>query len=44
MYCPKIDGDCESCEMFNDEDCMQDPDLGGTGHGDISYSDADSGL
>ena len=23
---------------------MQDEDLGGTGHGDISYSDADPGL
>jgi hypothetical protein len=29
----------------NDEDYyMQDDDRGGTGHGDISYSDADPGL
>lgn len=33
------DPDDEYDDVFD-----QDPDLGGTGHGDISYSDADSGL
>jgi hypothetical protein len=39
--------DCSSqcdidCPFF--DECNQDPDLGGTGHGDISWSDADPGL
>jgi hypothetical protein len=44
--CARGDGNCDLCEMWNEEEeiCMQDEDLGGTGHGDISYSDADPGL
>lgn len=38
--------DCFDCEMYDHEadECYQDEDLGGTGHGDISYSDANPGL
>jgi len=44
--CARSDGNCELCDAW-DEDlqvCMQDDDLGGTGHGDESFSDADTGL
>ena len=34
-----VPGDCAACD-----ERYQDPDLGGTGHGDISWSDADPGL
>jgi hypothetical protein len=46
INCVRADGDCELCDAWNEEleVCMQDEDLGGTGHGDISYSDADPGL
>ena len=46
INCVRADGDCEQCDAWNEEleVCMQDEDLGGTGHGDISYSDADPGL
>jgi len=39
-------GDCFDCEMYDPEadECYQDEDLGGTGHGDISFSDSDTGL
>jgi len=45
-YCVRGDGDCSLCEMYNEDtgDCYQDEDLGCTGHGDISWSDADPGL
>jgi hypothetical protein len=38
--------DCFECEMYDPEtdECFQDEDQGGTGHGDESYSDADPGL
>lgn len=44
--CPTPGKNCDTCEMYNEEEdvCMQDEDLGCTGHGDISYSDADPGL
>ena len=42
--CVRYDGDCEQCDMYINDTCSQDPDLGCTGHGDISYSDADPGL
>ena len=44
--CVRPDGDCSLCSAFNEllEDCNQDDDLGFTGHGDDSYSDADPGL
>ena len=44
--CVRPDGDCSQCSSFNDfiDDCNQDDDRGGTGHGDESYSDADPGL
>ncbi len=32
---------CDECRF---DENNQDPDLGGTGHGDISHSDADNGL
>jgi hypothetical protein len=37
---------CESCDAWNEDlqACMQDENLGGTGHGDESLSDADHGL
>jgi hypothetical protein len=48
MYnnCIRNDDNCEKCTSWDDdlEICMQDDDLGGTGHGDESFSDADSGL
>lgn len=31
-------------ELLDEEDDDDDDNLGGTGHGDISYSDADNGL
>jgi hypothetical protein len=44
--CVRPDGDCSLCSSYNEfiDDCNQDEDLGGTGHGDESYSDADPGL
>jgi hypothetical protein len=44
--CARADGDCWSCCMFDEEEqeCNQDDDFGGTGHGDDSFSDADPGL
>lgn len=44
--CVRPDGDCEKCSAYNEflNECYQDEDLGGTGHGDDSYSDADPGL
>ena len=41
--CVRADGDCEQCDAWNEEleICMQDEDLGGTGHGDKSLSEAD---
>ena len=46
INCIRPDGDCSKCSAFNEfiEGCNQDDDLGGTGHGDDSYSDADMGL
>ena len=46
INCVRPDGDCSKCSAFNGilEECNQDDDLGGTGHGDDSYSDADPGL
>ena len=53
-YCPECG--CKTVHEFSEIDfrwyCAdpdhreieQDPDLGGTGHGDISWSDADPGL
>jgi len=45
-YCIRNDGDCTKCSSWNEnvEECNQDEDRGGTGHGDDSYSDADMGL
>jgi len=45
-YCIRFDGDCSKCSSWNEfiEECNQDEDLGCTGHGDESYSDADPGL
>ncbi len=45
-YCIRQDGDCANCSAWNvfANECNQDDDLGCTGHGDESYSDADSGL
>ncbi len=44
--CPYPSETCEGCEMYDEEDdfCGQDRDEGGTGHGEISFSDADPGL
>ena len=44
--CVRPDGDCSKCTAYNKfiDDCNQEDDLGGTGHGDESYSDADPGL
>ena len=44
--CIRQDGDCSVCFSYNEDfdDCNQDDDLGCTGHGDDSYSDADPGL
>jgi len=41
-----VDVDHESvlCDDCWAEEILQDENLGGTGHGDDSYSDADSGL
>jgi hypothetical protein len=44
MSCPFFEADCDECPMNLDGECNQDPDLGGTGHGDMSFSDADPGL
>jgi len=46
MYCIRQDGDCSVCDSYIEhlEICGQDEDLGGTGHGDDSFSDADPGL
>ena len=46
INCVRPDGDCSLCSAFNEftDECNQDEDFGGTGHGDDSYSDADSGL
>ena len=44
INCARGDGDCTQCGMYVNGDCYQDDDLGGTGHGDISFSDADNGL
>ena len=46
MYCIRQDGDCSVCDSYIEhlEICNQDEDMGGTGHGDESYSDADPGL
>lgn len=46
MYCIRPDGDCSVCDSHDNffDVCTQDPDLGGTGHGDESYSDADLGM
>jgi hypothetical protein len=43
--CVRADGDCSACDAWDNdlETCTQDEDLGGTGHGDDSLSDADSG-
>jgi len=40
------EGDCSLCSAYNEfiDECNQDEDLGRTGHGDESYSDADPGL
>lgn len=44
--CIRPDGDCSVCSSYNDDFdyCNQDDDLGSTGHGEDSYSDADPGL
>jgi hypothetical protein len=44
--CCSIDGECSLCDMYNEQEnqCYQDEDLGCTGHGDESFSDADPGL
>jgi hypothetical protein len=44
--CIRTDGNCSACSAYDEEsdECYQDEDLGGTGHGDESYSDADPGL
>jgi len=43
--CPYNDNrSCDDCDMLIDEECNMDNDQGGTGHGDISYSDAEGGL
>ena len=44
--CVRPDGNCSACSTYDGdfEDCNQDEDYGGTGHGDESYSDADQGL
>lgn len=42
--CVRTDGDCLDCDMWNGENCCQDNDFGGTGHGELSMSDADPGL
>lgn len=41
--CCRPDGDCFSCSSYDEDEniCLQDDDLGCTGHGDDSYSDAD---
>jgi hypothetical protein len=46
INCVRPDGDCSKCSAFNEfiGECNQDDDLGCTGHGDDSYSDADPGL
>lgn len=46
INCARGDGDCTICDMYVEQQdvCLQDPDFGGTGHGDDSYSDADPGL
>lgn len=44
INCARGDSDCSQCDMNIDGDCYQDPDLGGTGHGDMSFSDADPGM
>jgi hypothetical protein len=45
INCIRPDGNCLTCSSFNEslEECNQDDDLGGTGYGDDSYSDADLG-
>ncbi len=42
----RLDGQCMLCPAYDEEEdeCLQDLDLGGTGHGDDSLSDADPGL
>jgi hypothetical protein len=44
--CIRQDGNCSVCSAYDEdiEDCNQDEDFGGTGHGDESYSDADPDL
>jgi len=44
--CVRSDGNCELCGAWDEEleVSTQDENLGGTGHGDISYSDADPEL
>jgi len=46
INCVRPDGDCSLCSAYNEfiEECNQDEDFGGTGHGDDSLSDADPGL
>lgn len=44
--CVRPDSDYSVCSSYNEniDDYNQDDNLGGTGHGDDSYSDADPGL
>ncbi len=35
---------CSSCFFMSDDELYDNEDRGGTGHGDISHSDADPGL
>jgi len=44
--CIRPDGNCSVCSAYDEDsdDCNQDEDLGGTGHGDESHSDADPDL
>ena len=44
--CVRAEGNCELCDAWDAElmVCIQDEDLGGTGYGDESLSDADPGL
>jgi hypothetical protein len=42
--CPKCGEHCQYVLVDDVRPWVNDNDLGGTGHGDISYSDADPGL
>ena len=42
--CIRPDGQCDGCPAFFEGECTQDDNAGGTGHGDISMTDAEGNL